>query len=89
MSIINSGPVILPEHLPRRMYAGNEPFSRVVRPYREALESFEKKYWQKALKNYASYREAATALGVDHSTIVKKVARYRLGNPFSAGTAEP
>jgi transcriptional regulator with PAS, ATPase and Fis domain len=87
LSIINTGPVILPEHLPSRMYGGSEAFARAVRPYREALNAFEKKYWQKALKKYTSYREAAAALGVDHSTIVKKVARYRLENPFGAGEA--
>ncbi|MDR2075880.1 MAG: sigma 54-interacting transcriptional regulator [Desulfovibrio sp.] len=87
LSIINTGPVILPEHLPHRMHNGGEIFPQAARPYREALEAFEREYWEKALKNYSSYREAASALGLDHSTIVKKAARYRIKDPFGAGRA--
>jgi PAS domain S-box-containing protein len=84
LSIVDTGPVILPRHLPRRMSGEGELFPRTAGPYREALEAFEKEYWSRALKNYSSYREAAAALGVDHSTIVKKAARYGIRNPFRA-----
>ncbi|MDR2603800.1 MAG: sigma 54-interacting transcriptional regulator [Desulfovibrio sp.] len=89
LSIVHTGPVILPEHLPRRMSGEAETVRRAAAPYRDAREAFEKDYWSKALKRYASYREAAAALGVDHSTIVKKAARYRLNPPFRAGDAPP
>jgi PAS domain S-box-containing protein len=90
LSIVHTGPIILPEHLPRRMSGEAEVVRRTAVPYRDAREAFEKDYWHKALKRYASYREAAAALGVDHSTIVKKAARYGLKSPFRAdGAAEP
>jgi PAS domain S-box-containing protein len=88
LSIINTGPVILPEHLPERMFKEGEAFSPSVLPYRQALEAFEKEYWGRTLKNYSSYRQAAAALGVDHSTIVKKAARWRIKNPFGSGREE-
>jgi PAS domain S-box-containing protein len=95
LSIVNTGPVILPEHLPRRMSGeavrradddaqGKPDPGAAAVSYREARESFERDYWIKSLKRYTSYREAAVALGVDHSTIVKKAARYGIRHPFRA-----
>jgi transcriptional regulator with PAS, ATPase and Fis domain len=96
--IINTGPVILPEHVSGQTgfssldpAAGAAPAGAppggIFASYREAQEAFEKEYWSSALKRYASYREAAAALGVDHSTIVKKVARYAIKAPFAPGGA--
>ncbi|MDR1489401.1 MAG: sigma 54-interacting transcriptional regulator [Desulfovibrio sp.] len=85
LAIINTGPIILPGHLPEKMRASSQIPSS-VRPsgYREALDAFEREYWSEALKPYSSYREAAAALGVNHSTIVKKAARYSIREPFAA-----
>ncbi|MDR1242687.1 MAG: sigma 54-interacting transcriptional regulator [Deltaproteobacteria bacterium] len=89
LTIINTGPVILPEHISGQTglaslapAAGASP-GGVFAAYREAREAFEKEYWSSALKRHASYREAAASLGVDHSTIVKKVARYAIKEPFT------
>jgi PAS domain S-box-containing protein len=88
--IINTGPVILPEHLPEHLrgnlsnplrqtsFLSTAASSGVFSGYREAREVFEKEYWSEALRRYSTYRAAAAALGVDHSTIAKKVARYAL-----------
>jgi DNA-binding NtrC family response regulator len=91
--IINTGPDILPEHLPEplreclpsqaRVLSGAFPAGTPA-SYQEARETFEKEYWADALRRYSSYREAAGALGVDHSTIVKKVARYAIKPAFAA-----
>jgi transcriptional regulator with PAS, ATPase and Fis domain len=82
--IINTGRLILPEQLPEQMRLSSATASPVAAStYRGAREAFEKEYWSKILENYSSYREAAAALGVDHSTIVKKAARYALEVPFA------
>ena len=82
LTIIRTGDVISPAHLPEHM----RKQARDMRPkdystYRESLDSFEKDYWSTMLKRYKSYRQAAVELGVNHSTIVKKVARYKVEPP--------
>ncbi|MDR2051451.1 MAG: sigma 54-interacting transcriptional regulator [Deltaproteobacteria bacterium] len=86
MAVIHTGPLILPEHLPEHMRRPEaaQTFSGVLPRYREAQEAFEREYWSGSLKHYSSYREAAAALGVDHSTIVKKAARYAIKAPWMA-----
>lgn len=50
-----------------------------VMNYREAKMAFEKELLRRALDQYKSTRQAAKILGVDHSTIVKKAAKYGIG----------
>lgn len=45
-------------------------------PYSEAKEQFERDYLQKALDAYGSTRKVAEKVKLDHSTIVKKAAKY-------------
>ncbi|MDR2826299.1 MAG: sigma 54-interacting transcriptional regulator [Deltaproteobacteria bacterium] len=91
LTIINTGALLLPEHLPEQISRLTlTERSDLSSSYREALDTFEKEYWSHALKRYRSYREAAAELGVDHSTIVKKVARYAIQDPFAlAESKEP
>lgn len=44
--------------------------------YKEAKEAFEREFFRLAIENYRSTRRAAERVGVDHSTIVKKAAKY-------------
>ena len=44
--------------------------------YAEARETFEKKLFQTAIKKYKTTRKVAEKLGIDHSTVVKKAAKY-------------
>lgn len=46
--------------------------------YQDAKEVFEKSYLKQALGMYGSTRKTAEKIGVDHSTLVKKAARYGL-----------
>jgi PAS domain S-box-containing protein len=43
---------------------------------KQAVESFEKDIIIKAVEQNSSKRKAATALGIDHSTLIKKCQRY-------------
>ncbi len=47
-----------------------------VLSYKEAKEEFERQYFQQAIKTYGSARKVAEKIMVDHSTIVKKAAKY-------------
>lgn len=83
LAIIRTGGTITPAHLPEQMRkkGGSAPFKEYG-AYRETLEAFEREYWSAVLKKYKSYRQAAEDLGVNHSTIVKKVARYKIEPPM-------
>lgn len=48
----------------------------VEKSYREAREDFEREFLQKAIEKYKSTRQTARIIGLDHSTIVKKAAKY-------------
>lgn len=46
--------------------------------YNEARKLFEKNYLTRAVEKYGSIRKAAPHIGIDHSTIVKRAARYNI-----------
>lgn len=46
--------------------------------YRQAKEEFEKEFFRRAIEKFKTSRRAAERLGIDHSTIVKKAAKYGL-----------
>ena len=80
--VVSEKDIIGPEHLPDCM-CGSKKNNRTDEcgtrlSYREAKDSFERRYWLNALRQYGSCRRAALALGVDHSTVVKKITRYNL-----------
>lgn len=49
-----------------------------VKPLKETVAQVERKVVLEAINKYGSIRKAAQMLGVDHSTLVKKVNRYDL-----------
>lgn len=83
LAIIRTGDTITQAHLPEQMRKETGAMQpREYGGYRETAEAFEKEYWSTVLKRYKSYRQAAEDLGVNHSTIVKKVARYKIESPM-------
>ncbi|MEA4837562.1 MAG: sigma 54-interacting transcriptional regulator [Rhodospirillaceae bacterium] len=55
------------------------PSLSMEKSYREAREDFEREFLQKAIEKYKSTRQTARIIGLDHSTIVKKAAKYGIG----------
>lgn len=49
-----------------------------IKPLKETVAQVEQRIVMEAIKKYGSIRKAARMLGVDHSTLVKKVNRYDL-----------
>ncbi len=72
--ITGSGDTLFPEMLRFSSEQERDTFPPIR--YHEARDLFEKNFWTDALRTYGSCREAARHLGVDHSTVVKKLARY-------------
>lgn len=71
---------ITPDHLPEEMrqeaYEQRAGIMTGELSYKEAKDEFERMFLLRALEKYKSSRHVAEKLGVDHSTIVKKAARY-------------
>ncbi|WP_461208542.1 sigma-54 interaction domain-containing protein [Desulfocurvus sp. DL9XJH121] len=81
--VVSAQDEIQPQSLPASMCKGFDPENAVARgddnlSYRQVRDQFERRYWQDALTRYGSCRRTAAAVGVDHSTVVKKAARYNL-----------
>jgi PAS domain S-box-containing protein/TyrR family helix-turn-helix protein len=71
---------ITPEYLPEEMrkVLGERRADALAKQqsYKEAKDDFEREFLRHAIEKYRSSRQAAEKLGLDHSTIVKKAARY-------------
>ena len=78
--IVSPGNLVEADNLPEDFqgFSGKICLDQPGQSYRDALENFEKNFWTKALQQYSSIRLAAKTLGVDHSTIVKKMTRLGL-----------
>ena len=68
-------PKVYQENL-NKNYDNNLNIDSEIIELREARNLFEKNYILKALKKYKSIRRTAKVLGVDHSTIVRKLKQY-------------
>ncbi|WP_254611506.1 helix-turn-helix domain-containing protein [Paenibacillus sp. JMULE4] len=68
--------LIEPHHLPQHIYDSTLPWSHGT--LKQRVEEFEKRMIQEALEKHKSLRKAAAILGVDHSTLVKKLKRWQL-----------
>lgn len=66
-------PYHLPPHIQRLQSDGP-----TVRPLREQLNSMEREIVLAALRQHRTYRAAARALGMDHSTLVKKLKQWNV-----------
>lgn len=72
---------ITSEHLPeelRKMLSQARVEEAREQSYKEAKEEFEREFLRRAIQKYRSTRRAAERLGVDHSTLVKKAAKYAI-----------
>jgi PAS domain S-box-containing protein len=81
--VISDGETIKARHLPGYMTGRGELRSipitvHNIMPLKEAGEIVEKELLSKVLSTGRSTRKAASILGVDHSTIVRKINKYSL-----------
>ncbi|EPZ45212.1 hypothetical protein N007_09420 [Alicyclobacillus acidoterrestris ATCC 49025] len=66
--------VIDPDHLP--FHVQSKPSQHRVLTIKQQLEKYERRIVAETLNNYSSIRKAAEVLGLDHSTLVKKLKRW-------------
>lgn len=78
--ITNESNLITTECLPKEMKqslpVNSDQSHQGIVNYKEAKEQFERQYFQKAIATYGSTRKVAEKIQLDHSTIVKKAAKY-------------
>jgi PAS domain S-box-containing protein len=70
---------ITPDYLPDDMkclLSDSNTENAGTQSYREAKILFEKEFFRRVIERHKSTRRAAENVGVDHSTIVKKAAKY-------------
>ncbi|MBU2700166.1 PAS domain S-box-containing protein [Sporomusaceae bacterium BoRhaA] len=66
----------LPEVMKQTLAVNSAQGYRGILNYKEAKEQFERQYFQQAIAMYGSTRKVAEKIQLDHSTIVKKAAKY-------------
>lgn len=67
----------IPEMIKKPLPAvGEKTASMIIPPYKEAKEQFEREYLLRAIDTFGSARKVAEQIKVDHSTIVKKAAKF-------------
>ncbi len=78
--VLAQGEIIDTDKLPTRFKKPRlpSPPSFEGKPLKEAMEEFEKQILVNAVNTYGTSRKVATALGVNQSTVVRKMSRYRL-----------
>jgi transcriptional regulator with PAS, ATPase and Fis domain len=89
MVITSDAEVLEPDHLPSTVYQpGPDDGSMVqvkgIMSLQQARETVEKKLLSYALEMKGTTREVARILGVDHSTVVRKLKKYSLSNSSSS-----
>ncbi|WAH41163.1 sigma 54-interacting transcriptional regulator [Alicyclobacillus fastidiosus] len=72
---------IEPHHLPIHVQSRQD--TKRARSLKQRLDRFEQQVVMEALSQHGSFRKAAEALGVDHSTLVKKVKRWTENPPIA------
>ena len=81
MVVITPGKLICASDIPdsiRHPNGKNSLPCLTGKPLKEILEEVEARAIEEALKTHGTTRKAAEALGVNQSTVVRKVARYRI-----------
>ncbi len=66
----------LPPHI--RLARGADPVVPKHTPLRTCLEALEERILRDAIKRYGSSRKASQALGIDHSTMARKIRRFNI-----------
>lgn len=77
--ILSEGPSITERNIPHEISRSQwkEEYSTTsIRPLKESIEEFEEVEIRKALQVYPSIRSAAKALGISHSTLLRKIKQY-------------
>ncbi len=72
---------ITPEHLPSDMYVDHYTQPSTTRPLKEIVQDIEREVISRTLKKYQSTRKAAEVLGIDQSTLVRKIKRLHIPYP--------
>jgi len=71
--------IITPEHLPNKMKPATPfPYERKGQYLKEAVEEYEKELLLQTLKRCRTMKEAGIKLGVDISTISRKIKKYQI-----------
>ena len=83
MSITSMEEVLQPHHLPHNIYSQQSQDSSTIQvkgimSLKEARETLERKLISQAISIKKTTRAAARLLGVDHSTVVRKLKKYNL-----------
>lgn len=79
MVVVTQGEIITPDHLPEMMKSSGRLLDDLdgwERPLKAILEEVEKRAVESAVKKYKSTRKAAAVLGINQSTVVRKMNRY-------------
>lgn len=76
--IMSEKAVISPYELPAEFKVKTKQQAEEIKPLKEVKKEAEIRMIQLALKKYGSIRQAAKHLKVDHSTIVRKIQKYRI-----------
>lgn len=73
---------ITPQHLLSDMYADHYTQPAMTRPLKEIVQDIEREVISQALKKYQSTRKTAEVLGIDQSTLVRKIKRLHIPYPY-------
>lgn len=81
LMVVSAGELILVSQLPSNFNCSANKLGGVLvnslMPLKEAVEEVERQLIDKAIEKYGSTYKAAAALGVNQSTIVRRMARFR------------
>ena len=78
--VISSADIITTDYLPKKLYRNNKlPIPYLTKnKLKEAIEEVEKHLLTEAIKKYKSLSKIASELGVDKSTVCRKIQRYKI-----------
>lgn len=66
------------EHVPGEMFFREEKTLEIDRPLKQIMRDVEREILSRSLKKYQTTRKTATALGIDQSTLVRKIQRLNI-----------
>ncbi|KUO71585.1 MAG: hypothetical protein APF81_26780 [Desulfosporosinus sp. BRH_c37] len=88
LMVVSAGELILASHLPVPFKRNASKLRGVsvnsLMPLKEAIDEVERQLIDKAIEKYGSTYKVATALGVNQSTIVRRMARFRRADAESS-----
>ncbi|MEB3103859.1 sigma-54 interaction domain-containing protein, partial [Ferviditalea candida] len=66
------------EHVPSEMFSREEQTLEIDRPLKQIMRDVEREILSRSLKKYKTTRKTASALGIDQSTLVRKIQRLNI-----------